>query len=123
MIAEFTERNEQSLLSSFDKSQGWDSSKAKARYDDTKGFVLMLSWLLSQLVSADDVVVNVVDPTFTPGTSFSRDIPLLMRVLLWPVVSLVGTTVNNAAWRYVDAVAARGKASHGSLISDWEISP
>lgn len=121
MIAQFSERSEAALVSSFDRPQSWGS--AKARYDTTKGLVLMLTLSLSKLVSADDVVVNVVDPTFTPGTSFFRELPLLARLALWPLVTLVGTSVNNAGWRYVDAVAVRGKASHGSLISDWEISP
>jgi hypothetical protein len=108
-------------VSSFDRPQIWGS--VKARYDTTKGLVLMLTLSLSKLVNAEDDVVNVVDPTFTPGTSFFRELPLLARLAFWPLLTLVGTSVNNAGWRYVDAVAVRGKASHGSLISDWEISP
>ena len=123
MIATFRERDERPLIPAFDKSEGWTSRTAKLRYDDTKGMVLMLTLSLSKLVSPADVVVNVVDPTFTPGTSFFRELPWLMRLVLWPLTSLTGTSVNNAAWRYVDAVAVRGKPSHGSLISDWEISP
>lgn len=123
MIADFAERNEENLISSFDRAQGWTTGTAKSRYDTTKGLVLMLTVSLSKLVSADDVVVNVVDPTFTPGTSFFRELPRLARILMWPLVTVLGTSVNNAAWRYVDAVAVRGRPSHGSLISDWEISP
>lgn len=123
MIAEFAERHEASLIPSFHESRGWGSGTAKSRYDTTKGLVLMLTVALSKLVNADDVVVNVVDPTFTPGTSFFRELPLMARILAWPLLTLLGTSVNNAAWRYVDAVAVRGKPSHGSLISDWEISP
>ncbi|UPL00933.1 hypothetical protein LCI18_011867 [Fusarium solani-melongenae] len=123
LIAEFSERNADPLLSAFGDEKGWDSSIAKKRYDTSKGLVLMLTLLLSQLTKADDVIVNVVDPSFTPGTSFFRNLPLLMRAMAWPLTKALGTTVNNAAWRYVDGAVARGEDSHGSLISDWEIHP
>ncbi|KAI8669635.1 hypothetical protein NCS57_00778900 [Fusarium keratoplasticum] len=123
LIAEFSERNADPLLSAFGDEKGWNSSIAKKRYDTSKGLVLMLTLQLSQLTKADDVIVNVVDPSFTPGTSFFRNLPLLMRAMAWPLTKALGTTVNNAAWRYVDGAVARGEESHGSLISDWEIHP
>ncbi|KAJ4157692.1 hypothetical protein NW754_009340 [Fusarium falciforme] len=123
LIAEFSERNADPLLSAFGDEKGWNSSIAKKRYDTSKGLVLMLTLQLSQLAKADDVIVNVVDPSFTPGTSFFRSLPLLMRAMAWPLTKALGTTVNNAAWRYVDGAVARGEESHGSLISDWEIHP
>jgi NAD(P)-dependent dehydrogenase (short-subunit alcohol dehydrogenase family) len=123
LIAEFSERDAKALLPAFDKQEGWNSSVAKKRYDTTKGLVLMLTLLLSKITKAESTVVNVVDPTFTPGTSFFRNLPFLMRVLVWPLTTLLGTSVNNAAWRYVDAAVVRGKESHGSFVSDWEIHP
>jgi NAD(P)-dependent dehydrogenase (short-subunit alcohol dehydrogenase family) len=123
LIAEFSERNEVPLLAAFDKQDGWDSSAAKKRYDTSKGLVLMLTLILSKMVKAEDVVVNVVDPTFTPGTDFFRNLPLMARFLLYPLVTLVGTSVNSAAWRYVDAAVARGPETHGSFLSDWVIHP
>jgi hypothetical protein len=85
--------------------------------------VLMLTYRMSKLVTKEDTVITVVDPTFTPGTSFFRKLPWVMRMLLWPLTTLLGTSVNNAAWRYVDAVVGRGQESHGSFLSDWEINP
>jgi NAD(P)-dependent dehydrogenase (short-subunit alcohol dehydrogenase family) len=123
LIAEFSERNEVPLIPAFDIQEGWNSSVAKKRYDTSKGLVLILAYQLSKMIKADDTVINVVDPSFTPGTSFFRDLPLLMRAITWPLVRLVGTSVNNAGWRYVDAAVARGKETHGSFLSDWEISP
>jgi NAD(P)-dependent dehydrogenase (short-subunit alcohol dehydrogenase family) len=123
MIAQFVERDEQQLIKSHDKSDHWKSDVAKLRYDDTKGQVLILTHKLSLLVGPKKTIVNVIDPTFTPGTGFFRQIPTLMRVILWPIVTLIGTSVNNAGWRYFDGAVARGEESHGSLISDWEISP
>jgi NAD(P)-dependent dehydrogenase (short-subunit alcohol dehydrogenase family) len=123
LVAKFVERGQVQLISSLDKSEHWTSSVAKQRYDDSKGMVLMLTHKLSLLVNQENPIVNVVDPTFTPGTGFFRKIPLLMRVVLWPLVTLLGTSVNNAAWRYFDGAATRGKESHGSFLSDWEISP
>lgn len=123
LIAEFAERSSDPLLSAFDKVDGWNSSVAKKRYDTSKGLVLMLTLKLASLVKVEDTIINVVDPSFTPGTSFFDNLPFLVRLLTWPLTKLVGTSVNNAAWRYVDAAAVRGKESHGSLLSDWEIHP
>lgn len=123
LIAEFFERDAVPMIPAFDTQEGWNSSAAKKRYDTTKGLVLMLAYKLSKITNAEDTVVNVVDPTFTPGTAFFRDLPLLMRVLTWPFVMLLGTSVNTAAWTYVNAVVGMGKESHGSFLSDWEINP
>ncbi|CAG9990425.1 unnamed protein product [Clonostachys byssicola] len=123
LIAEFAERNEDPLFSAFDKSEGWNSSSPKKRYDTSKGLVLMLTHKLSQITKAEDTIVNVADPSFTPGTSFFRSMPWIVRLLAWPLTALIGTSVNNAAWRYIDTAVSRGPASHGSFISDWEVSP
>jgi NAD(P)-dependent dehydrogenase (short-subunit alcohol dehydrogenase family) len=123
LVAEFSERNEVLLLPAFDSQEDWNSSVAKKRYDTTKGLVLMLTLKLSKITKAENTVINVVDPTFTPGTSFFRNLPFLIRVFTWPLTTLLGTSVNNAAWRYVDAAVHRGKESHGSFVSDWEIHP
>jgi len=123
LIAEFSERDEVPLIPAFDKKEGWNSAVAKKRYDTSKGLVLILAYQLSKITKAEDTVINVVDPSFTPGTSFFRDLPLLMRIFTWPLTKLAGTSVNNAGWRYVDAAVVRGKESHGSFLSDWEINP
>jgi NAD(P)-dependent dehydrogenase (short-subunit alcohol dehydrogenase family) len=124
LIADFSSRDDAAqVLKSFDQTSGWNSSLAKTQYDASKGLVLMLTLKLSELVAAEEVVVNVVDPSFTPGTSFFRELPFAMRILLRPLTALLGTTVNNAAWRYVDAAVSRGGESHGSFISDWVVHP
>jgi NAD(P)-dependent dehydrogenase (short-subunit alcohol dehydrogenase family) len=123
LIAEFSERNEATLIPSFDKQDGWNASAAKRRYDTTKAMVLMLVYRLSRITKAESTVINVVDPTFTPGTGFFRHLPFLMKVFAWPLATLLGTSVHEAAWRYIDAAVARGQESHGSFLSDWEINP
>ncbi|KAK9351078.1 putative short-chain dehydrogenase reductase family protein-2 [Lipomyces doorenjongii] len=123
LIAELSELNEVPLIPSLDKQEGWNASAAKKRYDTTKALVLMLTLKLSKITKAENTVINVVDPSFTPGTGFFRNLPFLMRVFAWPLATLLGTSVNNAAWRYIDAAVARGEESHGSFLSDWEIHP
>ncbi|RDW68189.1 hypothetical protein BP5796_08846 [Coleophoma crateriformis] len=120
LIAEFSERNAIPLLPSFDKAEGWNASTAKKRYDTTKGLVLMLVYKLSTITKAENTVINVVDPTFTPGTGFFRNLPFLMKLFAWPVAILLGTSVNKAAWTYIYAAVARGTESHGSFLSDWK---
>lgn len=124
LIADFSKHDATQIIKTFDPpSPTWTSAQAKSQYDATKALVLMMALKLSEIVSAEEVVVNVVDPSFAPGTNFFRGLPFAVRLLLRPLTALLGTTVNNAAWRYVDAAVSRGAESHGSFISDWEIHP
>jgi NAD(P)-dependent dehydrogenase (short-subunit alcohol dehydrogenase family) len=123
LIAEFSEQNAVPMFPSFDKKEGWNSSTAKKRYDTTKGLVLMLVYKLSTITKAENTVINAVDPSFTPGTGFFHDLPFLMKVFTWPLAMLLGTSVNKAAWTYINASVARSAESHGSFLSDWKINP
>jgi NAD(P)-dependent dehydrogenase (short-subunit alcohol dehydrogenase family) len=123
LLAEFSERNRVPLIPSFDNQEGWNASTAKKRYDTTKGMVLMLAYKLSTITKAENTVINAVDPTFTPGTSFFRNLPFLMKIFAWPLAKLLGTSVNKAAWAYIYASVDRGAESHGSFLSDWKINP
>jgi len=123
LIAEFSERNAVPLIPSFDTQEGWNASTAKKRYDTTKGMVLMLVHKLSTITKAENTVINVVDPTFTPGTGFFRNLPFIMKIFAWPLATLLGTSVNKAAWTYINASVATGAETHGSFLSDWKINP
>ncbi|KAH8698533.1 hypothetical protein BGW36DRAFT_448508 [Talaromyces proteolyticus] len=124
LIAEFSEGNGTPLHPPFDKQgERWNMSAAKKRYDLSKSMVLMLGYTLSKMIKPDETVINIVDPSFTPGTSFFHNLPLLIKIFAYPLAMLLGTSTNSAGWRYVDAAVARGKESHGSFLSDWEINP
>jgi NAD(P)-dependent dehydrogenase (short-subunit alcohol dehydrogenase family) len=123
VTTDFPERDEVQLIASLDKEEGWNSSVAKQRYDVTKLLLLMFMFKLSRIVKAEDTVVNAVDPGFTQGTGLFRNIPMLVRAVLWPIVKLSATYPEKGAWTYIDAAVARGIESHGNFLSDWQISP
>ncbi|KAH8886446.1 short-chain dehydrogenase [Thozetella sp. PMI_491] len=109
----FPEQKAVPLIPAFTRQEGWNTSVAKQRYDTTKLLLLMFILKLSKLVKAEDTVINTVDPGLTDGTSLFRSLPLFLG----------GNTREKGAWTYVDAAAYRGKESHGSFLSDWNIAP
>ncbi|CAH0037053.1 unnamed protein product [Clonostachys rhizophaga] len=117
----FPEKDFVPIIPSFDRQDNWSSSVAKQRYDVTKLLLLMLMFKLSCLVKAEDVIINAVDPGFTLGTDLFRDIPLALKVSMWPLAKLMATSPEKGAWTYVDACILRGTESHGSFLSDWQV--
>ncbi|GAP88447.1 putative retinol dehydrogenase 12 [Rosellinia necatrix] len=78
---------------------------------------------LAELVDADDVLVNMANPGMTKGTEFFRGVPSFILPIISLGQFLLARSTEVAASIYVDAVAARGKESHGSFLSDWAIKP
>lgn len=117
----FPEKDFVPIIPSFDRQDNWSSSVAKQRYDVTKLLLLMLMFKLSCLVKAEDVIINAVDPGFTLGTDLFRDIPLVLKVSMWPLANLMATSPEKGALTYVDACILRGTESHGSFLSDWQV--
>ncbi|KAF2681005.1 NAD(P)-binding protein [Lentithecium fluviatile CBS 122367] len=120
--AKFPERNSVSLLPALDAE--WKGvSAASERYSVSKTLVFMLVLKLSQLVKAEHVVVNTVDPGFSASTSFSRDVTGALRLVLGALHAVMGRTAEQGAWTYLDATAVKGKETHGSFLANWEIYP
>ncbi|KAH8755284.1 hypothetical protein BGZ57DRAFT_963327 [Hyaloscypha finlandica] len=80
--------------------------------------------LLVELVSSDEVLVNMANPSMTRGTAFFRDIPTVVLQLAAVVRFLLARTAAVSASIYIDAAMAQGKnfkKRHGALTSDWAI--
>jgi NAD(P)-dependent dehydrogenase (short-subunit alcohol dehydrogenase family) len=125
LTSAFPNRNATPLLPSFDdpKSPGWKGLNAAGeRYMATKTLVLMLTLQLSSLVSADNVIVNTVDPGFTSGTSLNRATAAAQQVMVKIMHKVFARTPERAALTYVDAAVVRGRESHGCFLMDWEVS-
>lgn len=120
----FLNRDTVPMIPSFDDPSSWNGLPAASeRYAVTKTMELMLVLKLSQHFSADEVVINAVDPGFTAGTMLHRDASLP----LWLFLKLLGASIarskEQAAWTYVDALAVKGPGSHGSFVMHWNIYP
>lgn len=118
--AKFRNRTASPLLPSFDDAQNFDVID---QYNTSKLLGMMFLYKLADHVSADDVVVNVVDPGFVKGTSLSRDLSFVASALMTPWKHIAARSLKVGASTYVDAAVVKGKESHGCYIMSWKISP
>ncbi|KPM41159.1 hypothetical protein AK830_g5429 [Neonectria ditissima] len=118
--SQFSNRNEVPLLPSFDDPKKWARMD---RYALSKTLVLMLASQLSEVISADEVVVNVVDPGLVTGTGLNLDQPLWLRGILALMKAASSRSMQQGAWTYLDAVAVKGKETHGGFVVNWELYP
>lgn len=115
-----TIKTECSVLEQFDNPKTFVQFSA---YSKTKPLVDMFTAKLAQFVSPDDVLINVVNPGLTTGTTLMRSMPLISGIIMSVVKILIARSLEVGASTYVDAVVARGKESHGRFLSDWAIKP
>jgi NAD(P)-dependent dehydrogenase (short-subunit alcohol dehydrogenase family) len=122
LFTKFSNSQQSPLLKSFD-----DVKTAPAPGIQTYGATKLLSHMflykLIDYVSADDVVVNLVDPGATRGTGLGRDWPKILAILVTPIMVALARTVTDGASTYLDATIVKGKESHGCFLMDWEIRP
>ncbi|TVY81758.1 Short-chain dehydrogenase/reductase tropG [Lachnellula suecica] len=120
-LAKFPNRNQRPLLPSFDdtKITPWDPQE---RYGVSKLLCQLFLVELAQHISADDVIINMVDPGLTKGTGLARDAKGVMRVAV-KIFNMAARPVDRGAATYVDALLGHGKESHGCFLMNTDISP
>ncbi|KAJ9488447.1 hypothetical protein VN97_g4838 [Penicillium thymicola] len=122
LLSKFSNSQQSPLLKSFDDTKTGPSAGMQA-YSTSKVLCQMFVYKLVDHVSADDVVVNLVDPGMTRGTGLNRDVPKIVRGLVLPALLAISRTVTDGASAYLDATVVKGKESHGCFLMDWEIRP
>ncbi|CRG91232.1 hypothetical protein PISL3812_08280 [Talaromyces islandicus] len=110
------------LLKSFDNVKTGPGGGVNT-YGATKMLCQMFVYKLADYVSADDVIINLVDPGMTKGTGLNRDLAKIVAILATPMVNMISRTVQDGASSYVDGTVVKGKETHGCFIMDWEIRP
>ncbi|KAJ5606585.1 hypothetical protein N7510_009366 [Penicillium lagena] len=118
--AKFRSRTATPILSSFDDPIFFD---VLDRYSTSKLLGMMFLRKLADYVSADDVVVNLVDPGFVKDTSLTRDLSLVGSALMTVWKHIAARSLRVGASTYIDGVVLKGKESHGCYIMSWKISP
>ena len=108
------------LLPSFDDPKAFDP---RQQYGMSKLLGLMFLYKLVDYVSADDVVVNMIEPGFTKGTELHRDVAGILMGILVIMHAVLGRSVQHSATKYLDATIVKGKESHGCYLADYEIRP
>ncbi|KAJ9615339.1 hypothetical protein H2200_001414 [Cladophialophora chaetospira] len=117
--AKFKTKDKTPLLPSFDDTKNFDGQDY---YGVSKLLGQMFLWKLMDYVSAEDVVVNMVDPGAIGGTDLGRDMPGGM-VVFAKLFGLITRNLPDGAASYVDASVVRGPESHGAFMMGWEITP
>ncbi|KAF7181000.1 hypothetical protein CNMCM7691_000129 [Aspergillus felis] len=120
MTAKFANKNANPLLPSFDDKKNFDSMD---NYPKTKLLGQLFLWTLTDLVSSDDVIINMVEPGFTKGTELQRDAPVAVKAALYLLQAVSARDVKLAVSTYLDAAIIKGKDSHGSILMNWNIAP
>ncbi|KAI1643486.1 NAD(P)-binding protein [Daldinia loculata] len=92
-------------------------------YNMSKVLSQMFAYKLSEYVSADDVIVNLVCPGYVKGTELSRDASIFIRPAVALFSALTARTVKDGASTYLDAALVKGKESHCSFLVSWKVSP
>lgn len=120
LTAEFAQKDKIPLLKAFDDETIFDGLDI---YPTSKYLGQIFLWKLTDLVSADDVVVNFVEPGFVKGTSLQREAPAVIKFMLYLLKVTTGRSMQLGATTYLDAAITKGKESHGCLLMNWGIAP
>ncbi|KAJ5675566.1 hypothetical protein N7462_008463 [Penicillium macrosclerotiorum] len=120
LTAKFANKKADPLLPSFDDEKSFDSVD---RYPTSKLLGQLFLWKLTESVSAEDVIVNMVEPGFVKGTELQRDAPMAVKIFLNTLKAVSARTVKVGASTYLDASIVKKKDTHGSLLMNWDIAP
>lgn len=88
------------------------------QYGKTKLMLAMFAAELARHVSAQDVIVNAINPSLVLGTEVTRDMKFTwFGKLSWYLLGcLVGRKLEDGARIYLHALLVLGKESHGSFV-------
>jgi len=87
-------------------------------YCKSKLLLVLFVSKLAELVSSDEVLVNMANPGMTRCTAFFRGVPTVLLKLVAVVQFLLARSVAVGATIYINAAMAQGKKSHGSFINN-----
>ncbi|MCJ1472565.1 hypothetical protein MMC13_001214 [Lambiella insularis] len=121
-LCKFPNRAQRPLLASFDdpKNPPWDPQE---RYGVSKLLAQLFLVELTEHVKSDDVIINMVDPGLTKGTSLARGASGMVLIMSKAFFGIAGRTVDRGAATYVDALLGHGKEAHGCFFMNTEIAP
>lgn len=108
------------VMRQFDTPQGYDQF---LWYGRSKLLLTFFYAKLAEFVDPDEVLINMVNPGTTKGTSFFREFSTFSGMIVGILQFLFAREVDVGATTYLDAAVARGKGSHGSFLSDWTLKP
>lgn len=121
-LCSFPNRQSRPVLQSFDDTNivPWNPME---RYGVSKPLCQLFLVQLADNVSPDDVIINMVEPGLTKGTSLGRDAKGAIGIAMKGFNALCARPLQKGAATYVDAVLRHGKESHGCFIMNCHNAP
>lgn len=121
-LCKFPTRNERPLLPPLDDPSRipWDGGE---RYGLSKLLCQLMVVKLAEILSPEDVILNMTDPGLTKGTDLAREVTGVVALVMKVFVGLSGRPVSQGAAIYVDAIVRHGKESHGCFMMNNNIAP
>lgn len=119
-IAKVPNRQEVPFLPTFDDEKWWSFQE---RYSESKLVGQLFFAHLAEHVSPDDVILNLIEPGFTKGTSLFRNGTGIIGGIFRAVNRALAHPAEKAASTYIDAVVMKGPESHGCYLDKGEVGP
>lgn len=113
-------QKETPFLSTFDDEKWWDFAE---RYGQSKLVGQLFFPRLADHVSADDVIINLLEPGFMKGTGLLRNASGVVGLMFLAMRALLAHPIEYGGWTYIDAAVVRGKESHGNLLNKGKVGP
>jgi NAD(P)-dependent dehydrogenase (short-subunit alcohol dehydrogenase family) len=104
----------------------WDDPKHFSnmfRYADSKLCVTAYCRKLSQLVSADEIIVNSFCPGLVYNKGLDRNLSTAMQMFMQAVRWVIGRSLPDAARTLVYAAVVVGKETHGTFLNHNQVHP
>ena len=108
------------ILPQFDNAKSFGQIPS---YANSKLILTFFVAKLAELVSPNDVLINLSNPGMTKGTSLGSDAPAIARKIFGVAQYFFARSADVGASVYLDAALNKGAESHGSFVSDWAIKP
>ncbi|KAJ3519079.1 hypothetical protein NM208_g14274 [Fusarium decemcellulare] len=110
-----------SILDAVDDPESFDGM---GQYGKTKLLLPMFVSKLAEVVSGDEVIINVVNPSSTRGTALMREAKgqYMAQAMVFLSGVIMGRNLEDGTRQYLHSALVLGKESHGSF-GDWEIRP
>lgn len=121
-FAKLPNRDKRPFLRSFDDTNitAWDPQD---RYNASKLAGQFFLSRVADVVSANDVIINMVEPGLTKGTGLFRNVRGIAGAVFSMIKAASARTIEQGAWTYIDAVAIKGMESHGCYLANCQIGP
>ncbi|KAM0352306.1 hypothetical protein ACHAPU_001970 [Fusarium lateritium] len=122
LTAEFPNAQDENVLPFYDDKNNFSAgSNPLPSYAKSKALAHFWILKLSERVSADDVVVNLVDPGMIRNTNLQQQGIAVVRYIAAVFKWFLARSLDQGASTFVQAGVVLGKESHGSYIMDWRI--